>query len=517
MSQPPPSATEAEPPGRTKAGESYGRRTIHGAVWAILASVTNQGLSFLSLLILGWVLLRDDFGVYAPAAGFANMIVVLRNGGMHRVLVQRAREFHQLAPLAYRIALGFNLAAACIIAIGGVVLARLFNEPQLVPMLAIVAISLPIQSSTVVYRARLMTSLEYRSVSQLDASASLVRYLTTIGFALAGLGPLSFVLPMPIVSFFEWLRFRRAAGPLPTISDDPASADGGDSIPVTTPLTAHSLLADSFWVIVGTVTLAVILNSDKLVIRSVQPGVFAGIYLFGQQLMQGLTRPLVTSLPQVLMPTLSRMADDRKRQAMAFVRIGSALVLCGAIMSFGIFTVGEPLVHVLWSGKWDESIPVLRVFACALPLLFFSAASVTLIESRGRWRELAWIQGTEGLLTSVAAYFGALTGSLMWTAVTIALMRVFVALFKYLRACRLLELSPAAILAKAVPALLLPLVAAIMALALVPTAWNPWIRLFALGTIYTALIAVSCLTVLRPTVLELWSYLPSRIRKKFAR
>ena len=47
-------------------------------------------------------------------------------------------------------------------------------------------------------------------------------------------------------------------------------------------------------------------------VRSVE---FLGVYFFGYQLVLGLARPLVFGLTQVLMPTLSHLTDEPRRQA----------------------------------------------------------------------------------------------------------------------------------------------------------------------------------------------------------
>ena len=55
--------------------------------------------------------------------------------------------------------------------------------------------------------------------------------------------------------------------------------------------------------------MALIMQSDKLVIGKVRTTEFLGIYFFGYQLIHGVARPFVSSLNQVLMPTLSYLTE----------------------------------------------------------------------------------------------------------------------------------------------------------------------------------------------------------------
>ena len=66
---------------------TYGRAAVRGAAWFLLASTAAQSLSLLTQLALGYLLAEEEFGVYALALSFSSLIVILRNGGMHRILV----------------------------------------------------------------------------------------------------------------------------------------------------------------------------------------------------------------------------------------------------------------------------------------------------------------------------------------------------------------------------------------------------------------------------------------------
>lgn len=479
---------------------TYGRAAIHGAVWVVFASGAAQSLSLLSQLVLGYILLKADFGIYALALSFSNLVVVLRNGGMHRILVQRPKEFGDLAPRAFRIAICFNFVATGIIIGAAFPLAGFYSEPRLVWMLAAIAISLPLQSPTVVNRARLMIGLQYRSVSLLDALAAVVRYGSMIGFALLGMGPMSFVLPMPLVSIFEWFSFRWTARRSPPI---PMESNGTQN--------TMQLLGDAKWVLFGSLTMALTLQGDKLVVGKLETLEFLGIYFFGHQLIMGLSRPLVGSLTQVLMPALSHLSDDPSRQAQAFLKIVGVTTLCCASVSFGVVVVAQPLIHLIWSGLWDASVPVLRVFACALPIVFLSAVATILLQSRGAWRDVAWIQAVQGILTAVAAYAGATTGSAAMTAFSVVSVGMSIAVVKTLRACYLLQLSPIRLLSQAIGSLLAPAICAIVSLTATSQAPNnQWLEILLSGSLYLGLLLLAACTVLRQSLKELYTYVRRR-------
>ena len=54
-----------------------------------------------------------------------------------------------------------------------------------------------------VFQAKLSSDLNFRNYTQLNVLSAILRHGSMVGFALIGLGPLSFVLPLIIIALFE--------------------------------------------------------------------------------------------------------------------------------------------------------------------------------------------------------------------------------------------------------------------------------------------------------------------------
>src|SRR5262249_28974444 len=88
--------------------------------------------------------------------------------------------------------------------------AQLKGEPKLAPLIWLLAVSLPMATPSVVLAARLQMDLRFGYVNTIGFGSSVIRYVGTIALALAGLGPLSFVLPMPVIALYEGLAYYAA-------------------------------------------------------------------------------------------------------------------------------------------------------------------------------------------------------------------------------------------------------------------------------------------------------------------
>ncbi|TMQ73347.1 MAG: hypothetical protein E6K80_00295, partial [Candidatus Eisenbacteria bacterium] len=193
----PPEASSL-PPGPMAQSVGRGAAALSGATAA------TRGLSFLSQVVLGAVLVDRDFGLFAIANSIAGFIMALRDGGMQTLIIQRGTaDYEELEGPAFWLGLVFNTLAGVLLAVVAPWIAGIYREPRLVPMLWIIAASIPLNSLAFVSLARLRMDMRFGAVSTIDILSGVVRYGGMIVGALAGLGALSFVVPFLAVAILE--------------------------------------------------------------------------------------------------------------------------------------------------------------------------------------------------------------------------------------------------------------------------------------------------------------------------
>src|SRR5437773_3384583 len=181
----PPEASSL-PPGPMAQSVGRGAAALSGATAA------TRGLSFLSQVVLGAVLVDRDFGLFAIANSIAGFIMALRDGGMQTLIIQRGTaDYEELEGPAFWLGLVFNTLAGVLLAVVAPWIAGIYREPRLVPMLWIIAASIPLNSLAFVSLARLRMDMRFGAVSTTDILSGVVRYGGMVVGALAGLGCLS--------------------------------------------------------------------------------------------------------------------------------------------------------------------------------------------------------------------------------------------------------------------------------------------------------------------------------------
>jgi PST family polysaccharide transporter len=369
-----------------------------GMLWTTFGTASSKFASLGAQLVLGWVLSKEDFALYAIAISWSSIILALRNGGTQRLLIQQGSRYEECAAVFFKIALLFNGFGFLILALTAPALSSLYDSPELTIMLWIIALSLPLNTLGMLFQAKLSSDLRFGKLTQLTIWSAILRHGSMAGFALAGLGPISFALPLIIVVVFE------AVGGWYLVGNWPANR----------PLTWQGMLVvlrDSRWIMLTTLAGILAINGDYLAISFLKSKETLGIYYFGFQLTFSMALLFNSGVEAVMMPTFSHLDHDQERQKNAFFKAVRVLTLAATLTCFTLFIGATSLVHSLWGGKWDSAIPVVQLLALSLPIKMVMPLCRSLMEGRGEWRLVSTLLLADGIGTVVAAGLGAWLGA----------------------------------------------------------------------------------------------------------
>ncbi|MCS6264020.1 MAG: oligosaccharide flippase family protein [Nitrospira sp.] len=355
----------------------------------------GKGASLIAQLILGWLLAKEDFALYAIAISWSTIVMALRNGGTQRLLIQKGTQYSDLAVMYLKFALLFNVVGFAILMAAAPILSGLYDSHSLRVMVWILGLSLPLSTAAMIFQAKLSADLEFAKVSRLIILSSLARHGSMVVFAWLGLGPLSFVLPLCVVALVEtalgWYWARRW--------------------PPNRPLTWPSICGifqDSRWVMLTALASALTINGDYLAISLLQSKELLGVYFFGYQLSLALVALVTSSLDTVMMPTFSSLGHETSRQTDLFVRGTRLLAVVSTFACFGLALAAPAAIHGLWGGKWDEAIPVVQILSLAMPVRLMIPLCRAMLEARGQWRLVSVLSISDGIGITMAGAVGAL-------------------------------------------------------------------------------------------------------------
>jgi PST family polysaccharide transporter len=372
--------------------EPVGRRAGRGMLWMVGGTAVTKAGSLITQVVLGWILSDGDFGVYAIAVSVALIAQVLRDGGIRVLLVQEGDPaFERQVRPAFWMSLVFSLFCAAGLVAVAPALAGVFGEPELVPVLLVLALSLPVQSMVVPAVARLQIDLRFRTLARIELVSSIIRYGLTIVLALAGLGPLAFAIPIVAAAAYEalagWLATRVTAWRRPVELDR-----------------WRSLFRRSKWVMLNTLATAVPRQSDYFALGLSAPIDVVGVYFFAYQLTFQFASLLQTNIRKVLLASFASRHTDRDWLERSLLRACEALALVSSLALVSLIALAGDLEALVWRGRWSDAVPAIAVFAALLPPALVLLVPDYALQATGRFR-LSFVTSLAGNLgIPVVAY-----------------------------------------------------------------------------------------------------------------
>ncbi|UCG17703.1 MAG: lipopolysaccharide biosynthesis protein [Phycisphaerales bacterium] len=328
---------------------SLRQRAVQGVVWSAIQNWGSNLLSMAVFLVLARLLMPEAFGLVALASAFTGFLAVFLTQGFGGAIVQRSELEPEHLDTAFWINVlsGVALTAICIACAG--VVARLFGEPQLKPLVRWLSLSLLIGAFSATQEAILMRRLAFKSLAIRRLVASAAGGCVGIGMAVGGLGVWSLV-------------GQNLAGGLVGVA---ALWQASEWRPGFNVSAKHARDLFSFGINMLGIQILRFVNrrADTMLIGYFLGPVALGYYTVAYGLLLRMTQMLMQTVSSVSLPTFSRLQHDPGQMRHAFftaIRMTSLLAFPAFI---GVATLAPELVPGLFGSKWTPSIPVMQILA----------------------------------------------------------------------------------------------------------------------------------------------------------
>lgn len=501
MSKPIDSIDEIKPNSQP---DALGKEAGKGISWLTLSLASGRGFSFIAQLILGYLLLDEDFGVFALAMSVASFIQCFRDGGVQKVLVQQGKtNYERLKGPAFWIGFWFSTTAGLGLVGAAPWAARFYAEPELTKLLWVVAVSLPMSMPAKMLTAKLQIDLQFKTIAKISVASMFLRHASVILFAYLGLRALSFVLPLLLVATFEGIAGFLATRSIPWKS--------GHQLRLW-----PELLGNSLWETINAFLRGFANNGDYLVLGTLINKGTLGQYFFGYQLTVQMHTLLVVGFNQVLFPILTRLQDEPERMAQALVRSLRAFVLASCALSIPIAVGIAPLEELVWRGKWEPAVPLMQIFAILVPLRGVSGIVHSAVAARGQFRLAASITAIQGAILMLSAglsylFFGA---SITKIALGVSIVQIVLSNTLAMAVLRSYGVSLSAVPLAVAPSFFAGFTAAVPSFLLdlrLSESIAPWLRLSIALTCYVLTFVIITRVFMRQHLREVLDIAPARL------
>lgn len=325
-------------------------------------------------LVIGVVLARllepDIFGQLAIITVFINLANVFTLSGLGTALVQNRTADHKDYSTVYYITLAIALVLIAIIFLLAPYIAAIYNAPELIVPLRVMALSLITASFNAVQNAKLQRELRFREMMYCNLAATVIA--GAVGVSVAIIRPSIWAL----VVYQCGCSVLLSVIMLPICGWRPKWEFGV--------LRAKEFFAFGSRVMASSLLCSLYTDIRALIIGRKYTTADLAHYSKAQQYPDTVAYTFDSSISSVLISALSALQASVQDMWSLLLKTVKVSLFFAVPMLLGFAAVSESFVLLLLTEKWDSCIPLMRVFCFSNIAMPIGTASLCYIKACGR-------------------------------------------------------------------------------------------------------------------------------------
>ena len=359
----------AEGPAEPKR-EGLAALVVRGFKWTVALRTTAQFIAWALTLLVMRLLEPEDFGLIAMVTVVTGILAVLGEMGLGATLIQIPEVTPRLQQQALGVLLLSNGGMVALLLASSPLAAWVLDEPRLPLLMAVLSLPFVATAFTVVPDAMLKRHMNFRSVSIIEFTTSLVGVGVTFGLALAGAGFWALAAGALATSFWKML-WTIWAFPVPVW---PVFAWAG--------LTQHLRFAGNLTI--SSLLWLIVVDLDLMLAGSMLGVAAAGAYAVAKQLASLPLDRMSSITNQVLYPALAKSQGQPELLIAQVTRTARLLLFVIVPVAWGIACVAPEAVIGVLGEKWQDAVIPLQFMSIGIPIRLMGGFATTVAQSQGR-------------------------------------------------------------------------------------------------------------------------------------
>jgi len=348
--------------------DSLKSTTIRAISWSFIDSVVVRGLQFIIGVLLARILFPEHFGLIGMLMVFLAVAEAFMYSGFGIALIQKmdVEQADTCSIFYFNIFMG--VIAASILCLTAPWIAKFYNQPILTSMLRVLSVTLIINSLSLIHTVLLIKEVNFKRLTKVNLISSVTSGIIGVWLATTGFGVWSLVAQQVSSSFFRAITLWVINSWRPSLifSLDALRKMFGFG----SKLLFSNLLNQTFN------------NIYSLVIGKLFSARDLGFYSRAKSLQE--ISSFTDTIWRVTFPVFSKIQDDPARLKRGVKKTLTWIVLVNFPLMIGLLVISRPLVIVLLTEKWTQSIPYFRLFCVSGLMLPFDMMNMNVLMALGR-------------------------------------------------------------------------------------------------------------------------------------
>lgn len=374
--------------------------------WLLVEVLGAQGIPFVVFLVIARIIGPEEYGAFTLAITFVSVLNIIIFQGVAEALIRLEEPDERYKSTAFW--MNFALALGIFVAIQFLSdpIAKLFGAPVIDDVLRWIALLGPLQALISVQGALFRRDLNMAILARRTLAGRTLGGLIGIGMAIIGWGIWSLVAVQLVQAVISIIVTWIASSWRPRLVFDRGCCRE------LTHFGSHFISAS--------LATSLSVRVDSLLVGFFFGAHAVGYYALGSRIMEMVITVLLTPMRALIMPVLSRVANNQKNFAEAYTEMVtlSYVVWTPAILALG--AAAKFLIPTFFGGEWALTTEVLEAMSLAaftLPLWYFAGQALTALGKTTMFLHLATAQVVlVTLCISVGAQFSLVGVGLAWSA-----------------------------------------------------------------------------------------------------
>lgn len=358
----------------TANNKSIKQKAVSGMIWSALQRYSTMFIQFISGIILARLLTPYDYGCIGMLTIFMVLAESFIDGGLGSALIQKKRPTQEDYSTIFFWNLGMALLLYIVLFLSAPAIANFYKIPLLCDVLRIQGIVLFIYAFNIVQRNQLQKKLNFKALSVVTISTSLLSLIVTVLMAYHGFGVWALVVQnilmafIPAIIFWFYIKWR------PKL--------------VFSRKSFQELFSFGFYVFLTHLLSQAASQIQGLLIGKLYSPVTMGFYSKAHATERLASQSITQVLTQVTYPLYAEAQDDKALLGSMIRRLTMTLAYLTFPLIFILMLCAKPLFVILYSERWLDSIPYFQVLCFAGLAFCLQAVNNQSIAAIGRSRTM---------------------------------------------------------------------------------------------------------------------------------
>lgn len=352
------------------------QKAVSGMIWTALQKYSTMLIQFISGIILARLLTPYDYGCIGMLMIFMVLAESFIDGGFGSALIQKKHPTQEDYSTIFFWNLGMAVVLYVVLYFSAPAIARFYDIPLLCDVLRVQGIVLFIYAFNIIQRNQLQKKLNFKILSIITITTSVIALTTTIIMAYHGYGVWALVAQhvltafIPALVFWFYVKWR----PIWTFSWH----------------SFRELFSFGFYMFLTHLINQFGQHFQGLLIGRFYNASTMGLYSKAYATEKLASQSISQVMVQVTYPLYAEAQDDTAQLGNMIKRLTMTLSYITFPMMFVLLLCAKPIFVLLYSDRWLDSVPYFQVLCIAGLAFCLQSVNYQSIAAIGKSRTMFW-------------------------------------------------------------------------------------------------------------------------------